>query len=275
MESQISALQKLINTIVEFTVSYSFQIVGAIIILLVGFYIAKWVSSLIFKICDKKNLDVTLSRFLASFIKVLVLVFVAILALGKFGITIAPFIAAIGAVAFGAVYAIQGPLSNYAGGLAIILGRPFLVGDSISVKDVDGIVQEVKLANTTLVTEQGVKVTIPNRHIVGEILWNSKRQRIIEASVGISYGDAPEKAISVIHDTLKSLADVADEPAPQVGIEEFGDSSINIAYRYWVPTGRFFQTQYVVNLAVYKALKNSDITIPFPQREVTITKSES
>lgn len=275
MESQISALQKLINTIVEFTVSYSFQIVGAIIILLVGFYIAKWVSSLIFKICDKKNLDVTLSRFLASFIKVLVLVFVTILALGKFGITIAPFIAAIGAVAFGAVYAIQGPLSNYAGGLAIILGRPFVVGDSISVKGVDGTVQEVKLANTTLRTEHGVKVTIPNRHIIGEILWNSKRQRIIEASVGISYGDAPEKAISVIHDTLKSLADVADEPAPQIGIEEFGDSSINIAYRYWVPTGRFFQTQYAVNLALYKALKDSDITIPFPQREVTITKSES
>lgn len=275
MESQISALQKLINTIVEFAVKYSFQIVGAIIILLVGFYIAKWASSLIFKICDKKNLDVTLSRFLASFIKVLVLVFVAILALGKFGITIAPFIAAIGAVAFGAIYAIQGPLSNYAGGLAIILGRPFVVGDTISVKDVDGSVQEIKLANTTLVTEHGVKVTIPNRHIVGEILWNSKRQRIIEASVGISYGDAPEKAISVIHDTLKSLADVADEPAPQIGIEEFGDSSINIAYRYWVPTGRFFQTQYAVNLAVYKALKDSDITIPFPQREVTITKSES
>jgi len=273
MESQITALQKFINTIIEFCVNYSFQIIGAIIILLVGLYIAKRAASLIVKICQKKNLDITLVRFLSSFVKALIIAFAIVLALGKFGITITPFIAAIGAVAFGATYAIQGPLSNYGAGLAIVFGRPFVVGDTISVKDVNGVVSEVKLAYTTVVTEDGVMVTIPNRHIVGEILWNSKTQRIIEATVGISYGDDPEKAISVIRETLKALPDVADEPAPQIGIDEFADSSVNIALRYWVPAGKYFQTKYDVNLAVFKALKNNNITIPFPQLEVNIIKS--
>jgi small conductance mechanosensitive channel len=273
MESQISTIQRLIDKLIEFCVNYSFQIIGAIIILIVGFYIAKWVASLIMKLCEKKKLDVTLTMFLASLVKIIIIVFVVVLALGKFGITVTPFVAAIGALVFGATYAIHGPLSNYAGGIAIILGRPFVVGDTISVQGVNGVVQAVKLANTTLLTEDSVKVTIPNRHIVGEILWSSKKQRIIEASVGISYSDDPEKAISVISETLQAVADVVNEPAPQIGIEEFGDSSINIAYRYWVPSGKYFQTKYAVNLGVYKALKKSNITIPFPQRDVNIKKS--
>ncbi len=274
MESQITALQKFIDTVIEFCVNYSFQVIGALIILLVGLFVARWVASLILKLCQKKKLDVTLVKFLASFVKALIIGFAVVLALGKFGITIAPFIAAIGALVFGATYAIQGPLSNYGAGLVIILGRPFVVGDAISVKDVNGVVNDIKLANTTLVTEDGVRVIIPNRHIVGEILWNSKGQRIIEAAVGISYGDDPEKAISVIRETLKSFSDIVDEPAPQIGIDEFADSSVNIALRYWVPTGKYFQTKYDVNLAVFKALKDNKITIPFPQRDVHMISSD-
>jgi small conductance mechanosensitive channel len=273
MESQITALQKLIDKAIEFCVNYSFQVIGALIILIVGFFVAKWIASLILKLCQKKNLDITLVKFLTSFVKALIVGFAIILALGNFGITIAPFIAAIGALVFGATYAIQGPLSNYGAGLIIILGRPFVVGDTISVKDVNGVVDDIRLANTTLITEDKVRVTIPNRHIVGEVIWNSKSQRIIEASVGISYSDDPEKAISVITQTLKSFSDIADTPAPQIGVDEFADSSVNIAFRYWVPTGKYFQTKYDVNLAVFKALKDNNITIPFPQRDVHMIKS--
>jgi len=272
MEEQITALQKFVNTLVEFLVKYSFQLIGAVIILLFGFFISKWVASLVEKLCDKKKLDVTLNRFLTSLVRLIILAFAFVLALSKLT-SIAPFIAAIGALAFGAVYALQGPLSNYAAGITLILGRPFIVGDTISVKGVNGVVDQIKLACTALITEDGVKVTIPNRHIVGEILFSSKKQRIIEASVGISYGDDPEKAIAVIEKTLKAISGVDDEPAAQIGIDEFADSSINIAYRYWVQTGSYFQTKYAVNLAVFNALKKAGITIPFPQREVNIIKT--
>ena len=273
MENQIEQVQVMVNKVTEFFVAYSFQVVGAVIILIAGFIIGKWVSNLIEKLCRKKNLDVTLSGFLASIGKIIVISFALIIAMNKFGITIAPFIALIGAAAFGATYALQGPLSNYAAGLSIIVGRPFIVGDTINVAGVFGVVKSVKLAFTDLITEDGVTITIPNKHIVGEILHNSKEFRIIDGSVGISYGDDPEKAIKVIQDTVSRIEGVTADPVPQVGVENFGDSSVDIGYRYWVPTQKYFETLHTVNLAVFKAIKEAGITIPFPQREVLVTKN--
>lgn len=163
--------------------------------------------------------------------------------------------------------AIQGPRGA---GLSIILGRPFVVGDTITVIGVSGVVEEVKLGTTLIVTEDGVKITIPNKHIVGEILYNSKANRVVEAVVGISYGCNPEQAIEVIRRVLTGFREVVTQPPPQIGIQSFGDSSLNIAYRYWIPTTKYFQTSYAVNLAVYKALQAAGIEIPFPQREIRI-----
>lgn len=270
MEKELETVQTLINKVVEFFVEYSFQVIGAVIILIAGVFLGNWVRGLIVKICEKKELDVTLSHFVASVGKGIVIAFAAIMALSKFGITIAPFVAAIGAAAFGATYAIQGPLSNYGAGLAIILGRPFVVGDTVNVAGVFGVVELVKLAYTTLVTEDGVKITIPNKHIVGEILHNSGGYRIVEGTVGISYDDDPAEAIHVIKNTLANFSAVTPKPAPQVGIEGFGDSSVDIGYRYWVPTQKYIETLHGVNLAVFQDLAKAKITIPFPQRVVTM-----
>ncbi len=233
MEQGISTIQKLVNTAVEFCVNYSFQVVGAIIILVVGAVVANWIQMLLLKMFEKRKLDVTLAGFLSSAVRIVILALTVIIALGKFGITIAPFIAALGAVAFGATYAIQGPLSNYGAGISIILGRPFVVGDTITIVGVSGIVTEVKLASTILTNEDGVKITIPNKHIVGETLYNSKKNKIVEGVVGISYGSDPEVAIHFIQKTLKENGDVGKEPAPQIGIQTFADSSINIGFRFW------------------------------------------
>lgn len=219
MENQIEQVQVMINKVTEFFVTYSFQVVGAVIILIAGLIIGKWVSNLIEKLCRKKDLDVTLSGFLASFGKLVVIAFALIIAMSKFGITIAPFIAMIGAAAFGATYALQGPLSNYGAGLSIIVGRSFVVGDTINVAGVFGVVESVKLAHTDLITEDGVTITIPNKHIVGEILHNSKEVRIIESKVGISYSDDPERAIKVILDTISRIEDITTDPAPRWGLK--------------------------------------------------------
>src|SRR3990167_9526085 len=152
MEEKITSVQKAINTIIEFLIQYSFQVVGAIIILIIGFVIANSVQKFFLALFEKKKLDVTFSKFVAGCIRIVILAFAVLVALGKFGITIAPFVAAISALTFGASFAIQGPLSNYGAGLSIILSRPFLVGDTITVGDVSGIVEDVKLASTVLTT---------------------------------------------------------------------------------------------------------------------------
>lgn len=270
MEEQISTVQKLINTLIEFFVNYSFQVFGAIIVLIVGTLIAKWIGKLVFALCTKRKLDITLSKFLVTTAKALVLAFAFIIALGKFGITIAPFVAALGAVAFGATYAVQGPLSNCGAGFSIIMGRPFVVGDTVTVVGVSGVVQEVKLGSTILLTEDGITITVPNKHIVGEILQNSKGNRLVESVVGISYDNDPDEAIRTIRQVLAQSHGVQSTPPAQIGIQQFGDSSVNISYRYWVPTLQYFQISSEVNLAVFKTLQTAHITIPFPQREVRI-----
>ena len=265
---ELTKIQEVVNIIIDFCVRYSFQILGALIILGIGIYLAGWLSRLVVRLCEKKELDVTLSHFLGQVVRLVVLVFVVIMAMGKFGISVAPLIAALGALAFGASFALQGPLSNYGAGLVIIMTRPFVVGDTVTIEEVSGVVEEVTLATTILSTEDGEKITIPNKNIVGEIQTNSFENKVVEASVGISYDDDPEKAIDIIREILLSMEKIPKTPAPQIGIEEYADSAISIGMRYWVPTKSYYETMYAVNLAVFKKFKKVGITIPFPQRDV-------
>ena len=270
MQEEIQTVQKLINIVIDFIVNYSFQVVGAILVLIIGVLVARAVSSFFLKLFEKKEIDITLSKFIASLVKGIILGFAFIVAIGKFGITIAPFVAALAAMAFGASFAIQGPLANYGAGLVIILTRPFVVGNTIKVSDISGIVEEVKLGATILTDEDGVKITIPNKHIVGEIIHNSEEKKIVEEIVGISYDSDPKKAIQIIKEALEPFEEISKEPPPQIGIQKFGDSSINIGLRYWIPTNTYFKILYQVNLSVYQHLKAKNIKIPFPQRDVHI-----
>lgn len=272
---EIETVQKVIDVVTEFLITYSFQIVGALIILIVGLKLSGWLARVVLRLCEKRNIDVTLARFFASSTKLLIMVFVVIVAIGKFGISIAPFIAALGALAFGSSFAIQGPLSNYGAGLTLILTRPFVVGNTITVQGVSGVVEEIRLAATILTSEDGEELTIPNKHIVGEILRNSFENKIIETSVGISYQDDPGQAIDILQKVLAGFDEICREPLPQVGIEAFGDSSINIGLRYWVPTKSYHHLKYRVNLAIHQALAEARITIPYPQQDVHLFHRES
>jgi small conductance mechanosensitive channel len=267
MEEELQQAQEVYDLIVTYMVTYSFQILGAIIILVLGMYVGRKIADFLENFMVKKSIDVTLSHFAASFIKIIIISFAAIIALGKLGISVTPFVAAIGALSLGAGLALQGLLSNYGAGISIIVARPFIVGDTISVLGVTGVVKQVKLAFTMLGNEDGVNITIPNKHIVGEIIHNSGESSVVESSIGIAYASDADQAISIIRQTVVNTTGVLKNE-PQVGIEGFGDSSIDIGMRYWVKTETLFDTQYRVNLAVFKALADNNIEIPFPQRHV-------
>jgi len=133
---------------------------------------------------------------------------------------------------------------------------------------VSGVVDEIRLAATILSNEDGEEINIPNKHIVGEILHNSFANKIVETSVGISYADDPEMAKRVVLEVLAGHQEVCQDPEPQVGIDQFADSSINIGLRYWVPTKKYYQIRFQINDAIHKALAANKITIPFPQRDI-------
>ncbi|NOY66631.1 MAG: mechanosensitive ion channel family protein [Gammaproteobacteria bacterium] len=274
MEQEIQQVQEVYKLITEFFVTYSFQILGAIIVFVIGILVARKVAGMVFRICERKELDVTLSRFISSTTKIIIIVMVAIIALGKVGISVTPFVAAIGALSLGAGLAMQGLLSNYGAGLNIIIARPFVVGDTIHIKDVIGQVKEVHLAFTLLTDEDGVEITIPNKHIVGEIISNSHAETLAEETIGIAYDSDPEKAIEIITHALLKTDNVSKERMPLVGIEDFADSSINIGIRFWAPTSQYFETRYRANSAIFAAVMEAGINIPFPQQEIRILNDE-
>ncbi|MDX1491462.1 MAG: mechanosensitive ion channel family protein [Pseudohongiellaceae bacterium] len=274
LEQEMQQVAAVYELITEFLVNYSFQLIGAIIVFIIGYIVARKISQIVLGLCQKKNLDVTLSGFIANVVKILVLTMATIIALGKLGISVTPFVAAIGAVGLGAGLAVQGLLSNYGAGLNIILARPFVVGDTISVQGVTGQVKEVHLAYTVLADEDDVKITIPNRHIVGEILHNSQADSMLELSVGIAYSSDPKQAVQVILNALQSIEGMSEERQPIVGIEAFGDSSINLGIRLWAKTQQRVETLYRANMAIHDALEQASIAIPFPQREVRMLEDK-
>ncbi|QOL25938.1 mechanosensitive ion channel family protein [Thalassotalea sp. LPB0316] len=275
LKEELNQVTYFYQLIVEFFANYSFQIVGALLIFLLGYYIAGKVAKLVLKLCLNQKLDITLSKFLASTAKMIVVIMVLIVALSKLGISVTPFVAAIGAISLGASLAFQGLLSNYAAGFNIILTRPFVVGDTIEVQGVKGVVKEVLLAYTVLADEDDVDITIPNKHIVGEILHNSKEKSLLELNVGISYDDNPVAVADLVKATIVGIEGLEDESKCQVGISEFADSAINIEVRVWVPTTELFAFKYKANKAIYLALEQHNITIPFPQRDVHLVQQAS
>lgn len=278
MNEEIDQLQKILDTVIEFFVNYSFQIIGCIIILIAGFIVGGILARLVTKVCKKRGIDITLERFFSGVAKLLTIIIFLVIALNKLGIEIAPFVALLGASALGLSLAVQGPISNYGAGIVLIITRPFNVNDTLTVLDergpVTGLVECIHLGYTELVAEDGEMITIPNRRILGEILTNSYAHRVVEGVVGIEYESDPNSAIKAVEDALSKVEGISSDHTPEVGIEEFADSSINIGYRYWVPTADYHKQMYQANLAVFNALKAAGIGIPFPQRDVRIVKED-
>lgn len=270
MKQELHYMQEFYNQTIAFLANYSFQIIGALLIIVIGWFLSKYIYNLLINFFNSHDFDVTLGKFAANAVRILVLGAMVVVAIGKLGISVAPFIAAIGAIFLTAGLAIQGSVANFAAGISLVISRPFKIGDTILVNNIYGEVEEIKLAYTTLRTEDEELITVPNKNMIGEVIVNSFDYRIVESRVGISYSDDVEKAIAVIRNVIDTFENVSVDNKAIVGIEKFGDNAVEIGMRYWVPTRSFFKMQYEVNLAVYKALGESGLSIPYPRRDVHI-----
>jgi small conductance mechanosensitive channel len=261
MEPQLQMVNTVIDVASEFAIAYGLQMIGALVILLIGLKVAGFLGRRVTRLCEIRKLDITLARFAGNMVKILLVVIVVIITLSNFGIDIAPLVALGGAAAFGISFAVQGPMANYGAGLVIILTRPFLVGDTVLVQGVSGVVDEVTLAHTVLIGEDLEKITIPNRKIVGEILINSDAHRIVESQIVIAADSDPDQAIAAIVAALENVAELTEEGSPQVGIHDFSFGGIILGLRYWVPSSRYYQTRYALNQAAHAALKDAGIKL--------------
>lgn len=274
MEEELQQIDAWKDKLILYFAENGMRLGIAVAIVFIGVWLGKMVADLILKICEKRQIDVTLARFFAGFTKLLIIAFAVMMALSKAGIEITPFIALLGASAFGLSLAVQGPISNYGAGIVLIITRPFKVGDTLTLNGLCGLVDSVNLGTTELINEDEERITIPNRKVLGEIFTNSYHYKVVESVVGIDYSADPEQAIRVITEAVKAVPGIATDREPDVGIDAFADSSINIGYRVWVPTNSYHRSRYALNLAIYHALKEAAINIPFPQRDVHLISKD-
>lgn len=264
--------EALLQKIYEYLAEYGLKVLGAIIIFLIGRWLAKFLSQWIEKALVKAHIDKTLAKFIKNLSNILILVCVIMAALAPLGIETAQFAVALGAAGLAIGLALQGSLSNFASGFLLIIFHPFKVGDFIEAAGTKGTVKEIQIFNTIVNTPDNIRVIIPNAKVTdGNILnYTTNGTRRVDLIIGISYEDDLRTAKSIIERVLASDERVLNEPNPTVAVSELADSSVNFVVRPWVNAADYWNTYFDMTAKIKLALDENGITIPFPQRDVHI-----
>ncbi|WP_111977453.1 mechanosensitive ion channel family protein [Algibacillus agarilyticus] len=256
-------------------ISGATNVLFAIIILLVGLFIANRASKIINRIGENyEKLDNTLFRFLGSVAKYIILAFVLIAVLNRFGVQTASIVALLGAAGLAVGLALQGTLSNLAAGVMLLLFRPYKVGDFIAAAGKFGNVQEIDLFTTILKTFDNQHIIIPNSQIWGSQIINHSHHNIrgVDMHFGVAYKENTDEVRKVINSVLTKHPHILKDPAPFVEVETLNDSSVDFLVRPFCSGEHYFDILYSVPEQIKKSLDEADIEIPFPHRKVIISK---
>ncbi len=263
-------MEQIIKEIEPLVTIYGLKIVGAIVTLIIGVWIAKLLARTLGKVLRRREVDETLIKFAVSLVRIGLITFVMISAAAQLGIQTASFIAVIGAAGLAIGFALQGSLSNFASGVMLIIFKPIKVGNYIEGGGVAGSVESVGIFVTTLVTPDNRVIYVPNSNITGNNIVNNsvKDTRRVDMVFGIGYSDDIDKAKSVIQSMIDSDSRVLKDPAPQIVVSELADSSVNFNVRPWVNSTDYWGLYFDVTEAIKKKFDAENISIPFPQRDV-------
>jgi small conductance mechanosensitive channel len=251
------------------------NILFAIVILLVGIFIANKVNKIIYKLGEKyENLDSTLFRFFGSLGKYIILAFVVIAVLNRFGVQTASIVALLGAAGLAVGLALQGTLSNLAAGVMLLIFRPYKVGDFIDAADRFGNVGEIDLFTTVLHTFDNQQIIIPNSQIWGNQIVNHSHHKIrgVDMHFGVAYKENTDVVRKVINSVLDNHPHIIKDPAPFVEVETLNDSSVDFLVRPFCKGEHYFDILYSIPEQIKKALDAEGIEIPFPHRKLIIEK---
>ena len=263
MEAIIPKVQELVST-------FGIKVVTALLILVIGRWVAKFLRNLTGKMMGKGNLDATLVKFVGNLVYFALLAFVVLAALAQVGIQTTSFIAIIGAAGLAVGLALQGSLANFAAGVLLVIFRPFKVGDYIEGAGVGGIVEEIHIFSTLLCTLDNKAIIVPNAKLTGDNITNytMKEKRRVDLVFGVSYGEEIEQVKRVIAGVLGSDARILKDPSPTVAVLGIEGGSVTFAVRPWVRTEDYWDVYFNTNENMKKQFDAEGIKIPVPRRDV-------
>ena len=258
---------------------YALNIVGALLIFIVGKWLAHRIANLIGKLLKKNNVDLALVHFLTNLTFYTLIVLVVVAAAGRLGINTTSFLTIIGAAGLAVGLALKDSLSNFAAGVMLVLFRPFTIGDVVSTAGITGKVEKISIFNTLFCTPDNQLVIVPNNKIISDIITNinAKDTRRIDLVVGISYTDDMAKTKDILKRLAQDDSRVLADPATTVAVAELADSSVNLVFRPWVKTADYWTARFDLTEKIKNALDEAGISIPFPQQDVHlfVEKEES
>lgn len=259
----------------QFLVKIGTNIIICVLILFIGFWLAKVLSKGIKRVLRKSKTDEGLVTFTSSFISMVLKVLVVVTAITQLGIQMTSFIALLGAAGLAIGMAFSGTLSNFAGGVMILVLKPFKVGDLVLTQGEQGIVKEIQIFNTYLHTTDNKVIILPNGPVANGNITNFTKadNRRVDWVFGISYGDEYETARKLIERFIKEDKRILVDPESFIGLSLLADSSVNITVRAWVLTDDYFPVFFDMNERVYKEFEKEGLHFPFPQLDVHLMKN--
>lgn len=263
-------MENMMDTAGDFILFYGLKVLIAVVIVVVGKKLARWLGDAVEKSLQKKEMDVEIQHFVSTLVYYAVLIFVMIAALGQLGIHTASFVAVIGAAGLAVGLALQGSLANFAAGVLILIFKPYRVGDFVEIAGVSGSIAKVLVFTTELNTGDNKRVIIPNGQAMGGTITNysTNDTRRVDLVMGIGYGDDIDKAKKVLEEVVAADERVLQDPAPTIAVVALADSSVNFVVRPWVNKADYWGVHFALTEAVKKRFDEEGISIPFPQTDV-------
>ncbi|MDP8226057.1 MAG: mechanosensitive ion channel [Candidatus Celaenobacter polaris] len=272
----IQATKPYLNKAIELVMEYGPKLILAILVLIIGMWIIKGIKKLVTKAMQKGKVEIWLQKFLISMITVLLKVLLFISVASMVGIATTSFIAILGAATFAIGLALQGGMSNFAGGVLILLLKPFKVGDTIEAQGFVGKVHEIQIFNTIMKTFDNKMIYIPNGSLSNGSITNYSKEPIrrVDMTFGIGYDDDIKRAKEVLAGLIKEDARILKDPAPLIAVSSLGDSSVNFALKVWCDTAEYWNIYFDMQEKVKLTFDQENISIPFPQTDVHLFKED-
>jgi len=246
------------------------NLIMALIILFVGIYVIRFINSMVKKLFMKKDYDPALESFLQSFISIALKIVLFVLVITQLGVQSSSLVAIVGAAGLAIGLALQGSLSNFAGGVLILIFKPFRVGDFITAQGLDGTVKEITIFYTKLTTFGNQVAIIPNGKLSNDnvVNYNAMPTRRDNVKIGIGYGSDINAAKDILLQICADSEHILEEPIPEVYVDSLGDSSVNLTLRFWANLTVYWPAHFYVIEESKKRFDAAGIEIPFPQRDV-------
>ncbi len=275
-QSMHFTFDSLVHSGLEFFLAHGMRLIGAVVILIIGFWLVGKLSRFLYKLMEKREVDASLRSFLRSFLSIALKILVLISILGMVGVPMTSFIAILGAAGLAVGLALSGTLQNFAGGVLILILKPFKVGQFIEAQGFMGTVLEIQIFNTILKTPDNLMIVIPNGGLATGSLINYSENDTRRAQwvFGIAYGEDYKKAEKVLQRILDKDSRVLKDPPAKIFLSDLADSSVNITVRAWASLDDFWPLNFDIREKVYDAFNREGINIPFPQLDVHLHKKQ-